>query len=58
LNLPEKSHLQNFSLNNRLPALPVKIRLGRMWLTVANTLAYYDTSIITVVKSVTVQALI
>ncbi len=35
----------------RLPAMTLNIRLGWKWLTVANTLAFYDTAIITSVKS-------
>jgi hypothetical protein len=36
-------------------ALPAKIRLGRKWLILVNTLAYYDTATITAVKSFIVQ---
>jgi hypothetical protein len=36
-------------------ALPAKIRLGRKWLILVNTLSYYDTATITAVKSFIVQ---
>ncbi len=32
------------------PALPANIRLGWKWLTVTDTLAYYDTETITAIK--------
>ncbi len=33
-----------------LLSLPINIRLGCKWITVTNTLAYYDTDLITAVK--------
>jgi hypothetical protein len=39
-----------------LLVLPINIRLGWKLMQVANTLAYYDTAIITAVKSFIVQA--
>jgi hypothetical protein len=43
--------------NDRLLALLTNIRLGRSWMAVANTLAYYDTETITTTKSFIVQSL-
>jgi hypothetical protein len=37
-------------------AFPANIRLSWKWLTVANSLAYYDTELIKTVKSFIVQA--
>ncbi len=42
---------------SRLLIVPTNIRPGWKWQEVANTLAYYDTATITVVKSFIVQAL-
>ncbi len=42
--------------NNRLPVLPENIRLGWKKLTVAYTLVYYGTTIITAVDDFTVLA--
>ncbi len=39
-----------------LKALPENIRLGWKWLTEANTLDYYNTELITVVKVIMAQA--
>jgi hypothetical protein len=39
-----------------LPALPANIRLAYKWIEVATTVAYYDTTKITAVKSFIVQA--
>ena len=39
-----------------LPVLPTNIRLGWKSMQVANTLAYYDTAIVTAVKSFIVLA--
>jgi hypothetical protein len=39
-----------------LPVLPTNFRLGWKSMQVANTLAYYDTAIITAVKSFIVRA--
>jgi hypothetical protein len=47
---------QSESPNGWLPTIPAKMRLGRKWLTVANTPAYYDTATITTVKCFTVKA--
>jgi hypothetical protein len=43
--------------NSWLPDLPQNIRIGRKSLTLANTLAYYDTARIAAVKGFMVQAL-
>ncbi len=43
-------------LSGNLLVLPTNIRLGRKSMQVANTRAYYDTAIITAVKSFMVQA--
>ncbi len=42
---------QKESPYDKLLALSVNIRVGYKWMAVANTLAYYDTVTITVVKS-------
>jgi len=42
--------LMRLTPNDRLLALPKNIRLGRTWMVVANTLAYYDTETITAKK--------
>ncbi len=56
-----KSLLLGVQLHKRfhtasLLTLPSNIRLVRKWLTVSNSLAYYDTELITAVKSLSVQA--
>ncbi len=45
-----------FSSNYKLLALPTNVRLGRKWLTVTNTLAYYGTESITALKSFIAKA--
>jgi hypothetical protein len=44
VNLLEWSPYKNSSLNIGSQLYPGNIRLERKWLTVANTLAYYDTA--------------
>ncbi len=46
---------QSESPNGWLTAVLAKMTLGRKWLTVANTPAYYDTATITTVKCFTVK---
>jgi hypothetical protein len=52
----QSESLVGLNSNSWLPAVPAKIRQERKWLTVANTLAYYNTATITAVKSIIGQA--
>ncbi len=49
-------HLTKLHSNGRLLSLPANIRLGWKSMQVANTLAYYYTTLITAVKSFIVKA--